>query len=151
MAGKLLHMAPSCGIMGPLQSVFAQARVKKSVTADPFQSLGGLEPIPADIGLPVGHTLDKWPVHHRADIYSFIEKCNVNGSYREFCGVNKAIPPPLKTHDTKVVFKCFSHTTRRKCNNMVMEKALKCKVFSDFNLDAKLRIDNRTMRINTKY
>ena len=34
---------------------------------------------------------------------------------------------------------------------MVMEKALKCKVFSDFNLDAELRIDNRTMRINTKY
>lgn len=122
-----------------------------SVTADPLQSHGGLEPIPADIGRAVGYTLDKWPVHHRANIHLLksLMLMAITGNSVAFC---KAIPPPLKTHDAKNtdILKCFSHTTRRKYN-MIMGKALKRKVFSHFNSPAKLRIDNRTMRINTKY
>ena len=113
-----------------------------------FTGSGGLEPIPADIGRAVGYTLDKWPIHHRADIHLLksLMLMAITGNSVAFC---KAIPPPLKTHDAKNIniLKCFSHTTRRK----YMGKALKRKIFSHFNSSAKLRIDNRTMRINTKY
>jgi len=36
--------------------------------------VGGLEPIPADIGRKAGHTLDRLPVHHRAVIVGYTSK-----------------------------------------------------------------------------